>query len=35
MIALVRKYVCTGDKVLMVTNPAPMIPLMARLKKKI
>ena len=34
MIALVRKYVCTGDKVLMVTNPAPMIPLMARLKKK-
>ncbi len=35
MIALVRKHVCTGDKVLMVTNPAPMIPLMARLKKKI
>ena len=35
MIALVRKHVCAGDKVLMVTNPAPMIPLMARLKKKI
>lgn len=35
MMVLVRKYVCAGDKVLMVTNPAPMIPLMARLKKKI
>ena len=35
MIALVRKHVCVGDKVLMVTNPAPMIPFMARLKRKI
>lgn len=35
MMVLVRKYVCAGDKVLMVTNPALMIPLMARLKKKI
>ena len=34
MIALVRKHVRKADKVLMVTNPAPMVPLMARLKKK-
>lgn len=34
MIALVKKYVHKEDKVLMVTNPAPMLPLMARLKKK-
>lgn len=35
MIALVKKYVCKEDKVLMVTNPAPMVPLMSRLKNKI
>lgn len=35
MMALVRKYVQREDKVLMVTNPAPMVPLMARLKKKV
>lgn len=35
MIALVKKLVHKDDKVLMVTNPAPMVPLMARLKKKI
>lgn len=35
MLALVRKYVQREDKVLMVTNPAPMVPLMARLKKKV
>lgn len=35
MMSLVRKYVREGDKVLMVTNPAPMVPLMAWLKKRI
>ena len=35
MIALVKKHVHKDDKVLMVTNPAPMVPLMARLKKKV
>lgn len=35
MMALVCKYVRQGDKVLMVTNPAPMVPLMARLKKRV
>lgn len=35
MILLVKKHVQKDDKVLMVTNPAPMVPLMARLKKKI
>lgn len=35
MIALVKQHVQKGDKVLMVTNPAPMVPLMARLKKTI
>lgn len=35
MMALVRKYVRREDKVLMVTNPAPMVPLMARLKTKV
>lgn len=34
MMALVRKHIRPGDKVLMVTNPAPIVPLMARLKKK-
>ena len=35
IIALVKQYVHKEDKVLMVTNPAPMVPLMARLKRKI
>lgn len=35
MMSLVRKYVREGDKVLMVTNPAPMVPLMAWLKRRI
>lgn len=35
MMTLVRKHVHKDDKVLMVTNPAPMVPLMARLKKTI
>ena len=35
MIALVKKHIHKDDKVLMVTNPAPMVPLMARLKKKV
>lgn len=35
IMSLVRKYVHKGDKVLMVTNPAPMVPLMVRLKKKV
>ena len=35
MISLVKKHVCKTDKVLMVTNPAPMVLLMARLKQKI
>lgn len=35
MITLVKKHVCKDDKVLMVTNPALMVPLMVRLKKKV
>lgn len=35
MMTLVRKYVHKNDKVLMVTNPAPIVPLIARLKRKI
>lgn len=35
MITLVKQHVRKNDKVLMVTNPAPMILLMAILKKKI
>ena len=35
MMSFVRKYVHEGDKVLMVTNPAPMVPLMAWLKRRI
>ena len=35
MIALVKQHVCKGDKVLMVTNPAPLVVLMGRLKKKV
>lgn len=35
MISLVKQYVSREDKVLMVTNPAPMVPLMTGLKKKI
>lgn len=35
MITLVKRHVRKGDKVLMVTNPAPMVPLMTRLKKKV
>lgn len=35
MMSLVRKHVKKGDKVLMVTNPAPMVPLMTRLKSKV
>lgn len=35
LITLVKKHICKGDKVLMVTNPAPMVPLMSRLKNKI
>lgn len=35
MIALVKKHISKDDKVLMVTNPAPMVPLMANLKNKI
>ena len=35
MILLVKKHVQKDDKVLMVTNPAPMVPLMASLKKKV
>lgn len=35
MMALVRKHVNKGDKVLMVTNPAPMVVLMARLKARV
>ena len=34
MIALVKQHVKRGDKVLMVTNPAPLVVLMSRLKKK-
>lgn len=35
MIALVKQHVKKGDKVLMVTNPAPLVVLMSRLKKKV
>ena len=33
--ALVRKYVQREDKVLMVTNHTPMVPLMAHLKREV
>lgn len=33
LMSLVHKYVYKGDKVLMVTNPAPLVLLMSRLKK--
>lgn len=32
---LAKKYIGKGDKVLMVTNPAPLVVLMGKLKKKI
>ena len=35
LISLVKHHVRKGDKVLMVTNPAPMVPLMSRLKNKV
>lgn len=35
LMSLVRKYVRNGDKVLMVTNPAPLVLQMSRLKKSI
>lgn len=35
MISLVKKHVRSEDKVLMVTNPAPLVVLMSRLKKKV
>lgn len=35
MITLVKQHVKRGDKVLMVTNPAPLVVLMSRLKKKV
>ena len=35
MIALVKQHVKKGDKVLMVTNPAPLVVLMSQLKKKV
>lgn len=35
IISLVKQHVHHSDKVLMVTNPAPMIPLMVRLKRKV
>lgn len=35
MISLVKQHVRKDDKVLMVTNPAPLVVLMSRLKKKI
>lgn len=35
MISLVKQHVRKGDKVLMVTNPAPLVVLMSRLKKKV
>lgn len=34
MIKLVKVHVQKGDKVLMVTNPAPLVVLMSRLKRK-
>lgn len=35
MISLVKQHVHKDDKVLMVTNPAPLVVLMSRLKKKV
>lgn len=35
MIKLVKQYIKKDDKVLMVTNPAPLVVLMSRLKKKV
>lgn len=35
IIAFVKQHVSKNDKILMVTNPAPMVPLIARLKKTI
>lgn len=35
MISLVKQHVHKEDKVLMVTNPAPLVVLMSRLKKKV
>lgn len=35
LMSIVRKYVRNGDKVLMVTNPAPLVLQMSRLKKSI
>ena len=35
MTTLVKQYVRQNDKVLMVTNPVPMVPLMARIKQNI
>lgn len=35
LMSLVHKYVHKGDKVLMVTNPAPLVLLMSRLKKSV
>lgn len=35
LMSLLRKYVRNGDKVLMVTNPAPLVLLMSRFKKSI
>ena len=35
MIALVKQYVGQGDKVLMVTNPAPLVLLMSRQKRRL
>lgn len=35
MISLVKQHVRSGDKVLMVTNPAPLVVLMSRLKKRV
>lgn len=33
LISLAKEHICSGDKVLMVTNPAPLVLLMSRLKK--
>lgn len=35
MIKLVKQHVKKGDRVLMVTNPAPLVVLMSRLKRKV
>lgn len=35
MIELSKRHIRKGDKVLMVTNPAPLVVLMSRLKKKV